>query len=374
MRIIGVSTLCLLAAIVWPAATAAGADSGQSGSTKLAYEISNEAFNLQTPHKALVGGVAVKLTSDKGEIDINGNKVALAGAFLGADQAIGVDVNGNGTVEQSEVRRVVLGTVAFKVKVGADKKEVGIGFQKIAMAAKPAVKPGGPNVVSAMSCCVFPAGCLKGSVNGAQVRILDDNLDGKITQDGKDSIVIGSSMFAQPLMKQHLIGNALYELKVSEDGTSLDYAKVSDVKLDKVDVPLMKSPAVGCLVLVDDSTGRVVDVAANKTGIPAGSYKLCYGTIGAGIYMLTIRPTTKMAAMDVKDEGANNLKIGPAFKLDFKATYNAAKNVVTVMPFFTVEGAGNERYDVALTSSMLAPMVTFMEGNRTISRESMSYG
>lgn len=337
-------------------------------------------MNVMTPRRAIAGGVEMHLTGDSGEIDIAGTQVpvSIVNVANPASISIGLDVNGNGKVDPNEMQKVKNGMAAFKVKLGdKDKKEYAIVINGITVLGK--------GKVESAFAGYYSVNCYKCSINGVNVRLIDENLDGQITQDGKDAIVIGQSQYAQPLLKQHMIGNAMFDLTVAADGTSIEFTKQA-TKLAQIEVPLLKAPSVGCLIMVDQESGRAVDLVTNKAGIPSGSYKLCYGTIGQGKDQLMIRPGGGSPAMalgssqtsiaspstyEIKDDVVNVLKLGPTFKVAFQAFFNSAKNEVTVSPrMMAVEGAGKESYNVNI-NGLKAPQIAFMEGNKQISRESM---
>lgn len=367
MRAVVAFVLCLLGGLTWPAAlSAASSGPADSGSTKLTFELANELMNVVTPCRAMTGGSEMKIAGESGTIDICGSQVAVNVAMNPQAAFIGLDVNGNGKVDPNEMQKINHGDAAFKLKIGEkDKKEYAVVLKGVNIISK-------EKVIEGATARYFTANCFKGTINGVTVRLIDDNLDGKITQDGSDAIVIGQSQYALPLLKQHTIGNAIYELKVADDGASLEFTKQT-AKLAQVEVPLLKSPGVGCVIVVDQANGRAFDLVTSKSGIPAGSYKLSYGTIGQGKDQLQIRPTTASPTYELQEDMLNVLKMGPAFKVQFMAGYNEAKNEVTVFPRVSVVGAGKEVYNVSL-SGLKPPQVTFTEGTKVVSREGMSFG
>jgi hypothetical protein len=217
----------------------------------------------------------------------------------------------------------------------------------------------------------YAASALKGSIDGVPIRIIDDNLDGKITQDGSDAIVIGRSPFAQPLYRIHQIGASFYEIKVDEDGKGLSFGKVSDLKPVTVKSPLLKLGATKALVVADSDSGQAFDLVAAKSGIPAGTYSLCYGVISAGKDVVVIRPGKETEKVTVS-ESPSTLTLGAPLKVNFDG--RLVGNKVEVFPNLTVVGAGGESYDPDFGSTLSRPSVLLMEGTKVLIRQQMEYG
>ena len=358
--------LGVLAIAATPALLPAQAPSNESGTVKLTYAVEDGLAVALTPARALKGGIDVNIRGDSGEISVCGTAVPINFTLGTKDIGVGLDSNGSGKIEPNEVQKFTNALLGFKVKLGADKdkKEVALAIRNVRVMGK-------PGAVQMAQAEYFPMGSFKGTLGGMAVRIVDENMDGQITQDGKDAILIGNSSFAQPLLKQHVIGNATYELAVSDKGDSLTFTKVTGLKTGQLDVPLLKSAGVGCLVMADESAGRAYDLVQTRN-VPAGTYKLVYGTIGQGPNMLMIRPTDKSLSYTTQEDAINTLKLGPNFHVAFGTTYNEAKKEATVIPMMSVTGAGNEQYSVNF--SVARPHVAFTEGTQTIKSGAMEFG
>lgn len=330
---------------------------------KLTYEANEQVAGIFTPRK-LVDKVGFQFFAGKGDITVAGKSVALVGVLAGRKEGLGVDTNGNGEVDAKEILAVPRNrTLLFRIK-GEGKKEFAIIVNRCELTSM----QGGAVRVSGD----YYAACgLKGTLGKTQVRIIDDNLDGKITQDGNDAIAIGNSVCAQPLGKVHQVGGAFYELEVNPDGSSLRYTKIEDLKPVKVTSPLLKKGVLRSLVLTNEKDGQVFDLVLCKSGIPAGEYTLAYGALEAGKDVVIIKPGSNTKPISVGEAGGD-IGLGPPLKLVFTAFAQAGE--VKVQPEVVIVGAAGEIYQPDFGSTNGRPTVTLSEGSRVISRKAMEYG
>ena len=204
------------------------------------------------------------------------------------------------------------------------------------------------------------------------VRLIDQNMDGRYTQDGADAIAIGSSAYALPLLEVHRVGAALYRLKVAPDGSSLTATAEGSAKLGVVATPL-ESAAVDCLV-VSDGKGASFDLKADgAAGLPGGAYKLVYGLLGPTKQPLLMQPPPADATVYTITPGKlNRLRIGPPLGVEFSATFN--DNILTVLPAIRVVGAGGEIYKVDFSTEAGRPHVVCLNGAQKLADTAMGYG
>lgn len=355
----------LVAFASWAAADEAKPPVGgaaDSGPIKLTADSGPDAVNLLTPRRFAEQGF-FNFVSGSGTINIDGQSVAVMGVTKGKIQGFGLDSSGNGTVEPNEFTTIQNGKVVLVMKTPDGKKGKAVLFEDL----HAATSTGAPM----LSGRYFTATCLKATINGVPVRILDDNLDGKISQDGSDAIAIGRPLCALPLYKIHQIGNAFYELAVTDDGSSITATKLADMKTIPVKSPLLKLPSMKSLVLADRAKGQCFDVTAARTGIPEGDYVLCYGVLAGGKDVLMIKPGKETESFPIRP-GTDTLKLGPPLTLDFTAS--VAGDKIEVTPSVTVSGIGHELYLVDFGSTIGRPSITIIEGNRILSKDSMAYG
>lgn len=335
---------------------------------QLNYESSSEALAAFTPAKALTGGKQFAIRSDTGTLDVAGSPVQFGMRWHQGLQAffVAMDVNGNGELDGSEWCRLTLsGTATFQqVKVG-DKKHI-IRLADIRAAVKKT--PGGG--IAFVSGGYVVCGFYQGVYEGTPVRIFDDNLDGAITQDGKDAIMVGRGGAAIPLMKVHQVGSRHCSLEVAKDGSKVTITPVASPALGIVETSFKRGLKVLAMV---DSHGNSYDLAASgRTGIPAGSYKISYGVLADASAFTVIKPTDKCPVYEVQAGKINTLRIGAPLWVSFNASIS--KGNVSVSPAVRIYGAGNEEYTFDFSGGKGRPNVLMVEGTAVINRIPMEYG
>jgi hypothetical protein len=301
----------------------------------------------------------------EGKLDIGGQSIAIAAQSTPRGMGLAIDSKCKGSVDPKDFRVIKDASASFIIKLpdGDKTRDMAVTFSDLAISVK-----GG--AVSGIFGKVSIACCMKGTIAGTDVRLLDENLDGKFTQDGKDSIAIGSAA-AVPLLKKVSIGTTIYDLTVSQDGKAIDYAPAADVKTGIVEAPI-KSPALKCLVFAS-ADGAFDLVAQGKTGIPEGQYHFVYGLLAQGKDICPIQATKAMPNYDVAAGSNNKLLFGPSYNIEFSAT--VADGKVTVQPFVKVVGAGNELYDVNLKTTATVPHVVILdEGDKVMADNAMGFG
>jgi len=369
MKTARLATLLAAAAIALlihsPPAWSADPAKPESGQVNLTYEAGNAVGRLYTPVKVITEGRPLMIQGAKGKLSVGGEDVLVAARRAGADDFIGLDADGSGSIDQREWF-VVKGrpiTVDLKLPSGSSGKR----DYSVTLIAR--VYLSGTTIV-AIAGKYHVNCCRKGAINGTVIRIIDDNMDGRITQDGADAIAIGDSPVAVPLQAVHQVGGKFYKLQVAEDGSSLTAAPLSDVKLGAVETPF-KTAALKCLVLTGKE-GSFDVVTGGKLGIPAGEYRLAYGMLASGQEMLPIVPTQSALSYPIEADKLNVIRIGAPLKVDFMA--GIAENGITVSPPLQVLGAGGEQYAADWTNRATQPHVLLMNGDRVLSDTPMSYG
>ncbi len=369
-RVIAVAAL-LLAMAGWqglraagdkPAGEKASPTTPSDGEVKLTYEASAQMAGLLTPRK-LVDKLGFQFMNGKGTLDICGKKVAVEGVIVGRKVGFGMDTEGAGAVDPNKMQAVTGKPMLFRLK-REGKKEFAVIIDHLTVTQF-------PNAGVRVSGDFYAACGLRGMINKVPIRIIDDNLDGKITNDGGDAIAIGNSVCAQPLYKIHQIGGSFYEIKVADDMSSLTATKVEDVKPVKLTSKLLKIHQLQALVLIDESNGQAFDAVACKSGIPAGEYSLAYGALGAGKDVVIIKPGKNMKKLTVSEDGGD-LGLGPKLKLLFGGFTQGG--YVHVNPTIEVVGGAGEIYQPDFGSTSGRPVVTLSEGTKVISQKPMEFG
>ncbi len=360
--------VALLAATLLAGSVAMGQQAdGQQ--VELRYQTGAEALKAFTPSKALTGGKPFRLSSGaSGTLDIAGTPVSMVVAWHKGMQAFlaGMDKNGDGKVEQREFVKLsdaLSGT--FKVK--ADDKTHIVRVADLRISVKNENDNSG---ITSVSGGYIVAGFYQGLYEGTLVRVFDDDLNGSISQDGKDSIMVGRSGAAIPLMKFHQVGSLHCSLEVAADGSSMTITPMKEVALGIVTTSFRRGLKV--LAIVDDQ-GKSYDlVTSGKSGIPAGSYKLSYGVLSRGSAFTVIKPTDKCPTYDIQAGKINRLLIGAPLWVSFGASIQQGN--IHVSPFVRIYGAANEEYCFDFSGGTGRPHVLLIEGGRQLQDIPMSYG
>lgn len=322
-----------------------------------------------TPARAgVVVPIEVRMAGASGTVSLFGQEIKIAGQ-MGREPMFGLDCDGDGQISAGEYRPTAStkGTIGFAVQVGTDsKKKYSLLLNDTRLTVK-------NNAVTSATAVCLANGCMKGVVNGQTIRLADENLDGRFTQDGKDSIIIGDNLVGMPLRKLHQIGGQHYQLDVAEDGTKVTLTAVEKPELGQVEVPIKAGLA--CLI-VSDGKDKVYDLKTAGKGIPAGDYRLVYGALRNGGQFVIMKPSSGAVTYSIAAGQNNKIQIGEPLRVEFAArfTTGATNSTVMVSPPVTVLGTGNEVYDLAYASGVGRPTVVISEGERMLSSASMEFG
>ena len=304
-----------------------------------------------------------------GSIQVAGTELAVRVQKSGSSYGVGVDSDGDGSVSSGEYRRVSVSRdrakpIAYKVKAGGKEAAVILADLNCGTRSKSAYAFGN----------ALPGGCMKGAYGGVMIRLIDDNLDGEFTQDGKDAVAMGLSAPAVPLLTHHLVGRKHCRLKVSGDGDRLEITPLEDVRVGQVRLP-MRSSIAKCVILASPEAAYDV-AAAGAAGIPAGEYKLAYGIVGDARSPLMMVPGKDALTYTIEAGKINTPRMGKPFRLDFKPS--SAGDTVRISPQgLRVVGAGGEVYSPIQFDrggNASTPKLRVLSGSRVLAQDSMKYG
>lgn len=289
--------------------------------------------------------------------------------FVRTDAAkIGLDFGGDGTVEKPLPLTGNFVTVDFDLGEGEALRKFAFVFKTgiqddFFQGLKINLQPSDEQVqVYCMN-----AGSVVGQVNGINVRVIDDNMDGvygsdprgwlypglseQIQQPDLDSIVVGDSKRARPWSKYQEIGGAWYELAAENGGATLK-ATPLDVQTGTLKLDF-KGPLPNWLVV--RGTGNIekcyfdlVNEAKKPVSVPAGVYEVCCGEIRAGKKqqvakcMILAGPNTKKFTVTAGAETV--VKLGGPFNIEFTAE-KGEEQVKVKGKSVTVVGCSFERYE-----------------------------
>ncbi|OQB87638.1 MAG: hypothetical protein BWX88_00010 [Planctomycetes bacterium ADurb.Bin126] len=153
-------------------------------------------------------------TGDSSSISIAGKECKLAVRKNGDVCMMALDGNGDGRIGAGETARVDPRNGVAIFDVATDTGRTAVMLCEIRIGSK-------NNSVTSIAARICPGGCMKGEYGGVAIRIIDENLDGKYTQDGKDAIAFGNNPVAVPLLQTHCIQDKHFRFQVAEDGGKL---------------------------------------------------------------------------------------------------------------------------------------------------------
>ncbi|MFP4214898.1 MAG: hypothetical protein ACLFVH_03130 [Phycisphaerae bacterium] len=347
----------LLACAVWVAPAMAE-------TVKLTYDDSSAAGKVITPAYVRRRLGRVKGGPTSSYVTIAEEKVPLKFGRRGRISFVGADSDGDGKIGAREICPITGGTARLKVRVNS--APLMITLVKVQLRTN-------EGKITSVDGMVKPACGRTGSLGGAKVSLIDQNLDGKITQDGSDAIRIGRSLIAQSLGKVHAIGGRHYRLAVGSDGNSIEADPISGEKLAVVKFAL-NSPSLKGLILQSDD-GQVYDlVRSAKTGLLPGKYRLKFGMLVSGKNVVPILPRKDSLSYELKGGKLNTIRLGGPVRMQFGASYSDGK--VTVGGMIYPVGDGGEEYIVSLGAGdgVPAPEIGFYEGKRRLAGGRMGYG
>ena len=361
---------------------------GDSGKVTLTYD-SGKSVTCLTPQWA-GDSRGHQVNGSSGKVVIAGKEIAFGGWKSGKVDQLGLDVNGDEIINSEEYKKVSAnGSVVLTGKV--DGKGVSIRCSEVSVSYD--AKKGQVNNVRWRMQGVYG---WTGKIGSIAIRILDENLDGKYSNNGADAIQIGKAKLALPLRKTHCIGEDFYTLKISSDGSTLEYTKLADVKVGLVRTPFSGKYLVG--LVLDGKEGAFDIQACIRTGIPAGTYDVAYGVVGDPRSPAALFGGKKAGLKyEIQADMKNTLRIGPPLQLVFPAEFkqeeprqnNNDKNKtprkssskgrtiskIGVKKPIGVIGVAGEEYGPVdfsiIRSSREVPMVMVLQGRRTLAKKAM---
>ena len=313
---------------------------------------------------------AFRIGAATGKLAVAASELEVRLRPKGRSLYIGVDGDGDATIAEEDYRKLTFDRagrsepLTFKIRAeGADSAVTLIDVRPVLDASRSFKGIEGRYV---------PGGCMKGRFGDTPIRLVDDNVDGRFTQDGRDILVVGPPAAAGvPLLKIHRIGKGHFELKVAESGERIELFPVSDRRLGTVKTPL-PAAVLKCLVLADKD-GAYDVVAAGA--IPAGDYRLQYGLLADARSALAILPGPDAVTYTIQPGGINTLRIGKPFRPDFGVKRSGAQ--VQVLAPTRAVGAGGEVYRPLIfsggESNASAPKVRLTVAGRTLAVATMQY-
>lgn len=175
------------------------------------------------------------------------------------------------------------------------------------------------------------SGMMIGRVKGVDVRLIDQDNNGRYNDFGIDAMIVGSGDAASFLSKIVNLDGELYALDVSTDGAEISLAKF-DGESGTLNLSAYETQgdlASAVVSSMDDSVSFNLANAKQGIRVPTGEYKIVHGTVVAGSESAVIR-AGKMKNLVVKSGEATNLAWGGPLRAE--VTWTHQNGTLTIAP------------------------------------------
>jgi len=175
------------------------------------------------------------------------------------------------------------------------------------------------------------SGVMIGRVKGVEVRLIDQDNNGRYNDFGVDAMVVGNGDAAAFLSKVVNLDGTLYSLDVSADGAEVSVAKYEGESgtLNLSAYETQGDLASAVVSSMDDSMSFNLANAKNGVRVPTGDYKVVHGTVTAGSESAVIR-AGKMKNLSVKSGEATTLAWGGPLRAE--VTWTHQNGTLTIAP------------------------------------------
>ena len=189
------------------------------------------------------------------------------------------------------------------------------------------------------------SGFMQGSVRGKQIRLIDQDGNGRFNDLGKDAILIGKSKAASYLGRTVNIGGSLYDISVSEDGSELSSEPfIGDTARIDVTRNWDGNGKLAAAVFVDKNKTVSFNAAEAKKGgllVPAGEYRFASGYAEKGGESVMIRGG-RMRPVQLAADSTHEVNWGGPVTMEF--AYRQKGEKITVSADLKFFGNAGEEY------------------------------
>lgn len=221
-----------------------------------------------------------------------------------------VDLDGDGKTEALVEGTTAFLTLACKSSSGAD---VSYSVRVRRLPAQP----------FEYSC----GGAMAGVLDGTEIRLFDQDLNGSYADVGVDAMIVGKGNVASYLSRIVTIGAKMWSIEIAADGSSLSatpFLGDSGV-LDLASGFVSKAKLAGAIVRSDDGEYSF-ELAAAKQGqrVPTGRYQLVTGRLALGEARATIS-TGRTVPFEVTKDAVVRPTWGGPVSAEFAAVRSGAE-------------------------------------------------
>ncbi|MFT5154821.1 MAG: hypothetical protein ACI841_004829, partial [Planctomycetota bacterium] len=189
------------------------------------------------------------------------------------------------------------------------------------------------------------SGVMTGTVRGKKLTLIDQNGNGRFDDFGRDAIVIGKGQAASFLSRIVNIGDSLYEVEVSTDGTNITSEPFAGetARLD-VNKNWDGNGTLAAAIFVSKSRDISFDAASAKKGgmlVPTGEYRLTSGYAEKGGESVRIA-AGRMPAVDLAANAKHEVQWGGPVTMEF--SYRVKGESISVSSDLKFFGNAGEEY------------------------------
>ncbi|MAE75711.1 MAG: hypothetical protein CMJ85_02445 [Planctomycetes bacterium] len=188
------------------------------------------------------------------------------------------------------------------------------------------------------------SGAMVGKLDGMTVQLIDMNGNGRYNDVGKDAMIVGSGKGAAYLSKVVNLRNELFNLEVSEDGTSVT-ATPYEGAAGFLDIRGgFKSKGKLVSAVLNDAKGELsfnITQVKGAMKVPAASYTFVGGLVAKGKEQARIH-AGRMTPLSVAT--GQTLKLNWGGKVTAEFSYSHANGKVTIPPKANYYGTAGEEY------------------------------
>lgn len=191
-------------------------------------------------------------------------------------------------------------------------------------------------------------GAMIGKVNGVRIMLIDQNNNGRYDDFGQDAMVVGKGSTASFLSRRVNVKGELFDITVNSLGSAIEMTPYNGEigRLNLVKGYQSKGGKITSAVVLSEDGETSFNLAGLKKGltVPAGSYKLAYGTIKKGTETVHVK-AGRMQSLVVAPQKEFDLSWGGPINAEFE--YARTGNEVKVSPqkLWFYGRSGEEYYD-----------------------------
>ncbi len=191
------------------------------------------------------------------------------------------------------------------------------------------------------------SGAHVGKVNGVQVKLIDQNNNGRFNDFGEDAMVVGKTDVASFLSRVISVKGELFEIEVPENGSKISYKPYSGkAGLLNLRAKYKAKAKLTAAIVVSENGDYSFNMASAKKGflVPEGLYSIAAGKITMGKESALIKGGTAKPIRVTADE-PSVFAWGAPIRAEFEYTRNGEEITFSPQSLWFYGKAGEEYYN-----------------------------